>query len=163
MSTLRRLDSPGSFRAAPRWVKSMPASVTPYRMAGRKSWMRCARSRPYRRSWRPSPSTLAALSGLPDTASAGLSLRSPARPFRSCRLRHHPARQRYLHLWPAPHRFAQLLRQLRPSSDPTNISMVNNKDLVPRVPFRGWDYSDVGEMIHFTENGAPAAAEFAMA
>jgi triacylglycerol lipase len=38
---------------------------------------------------------------------------------------------------------------------PRTFRMVNNKDLVPRVPFRGWDYSDVGEMIHFTENGAP--------
>jgi triacylglycerol lipase len=33
--------------------------------------------------------------------------------------------------------------------------LVNNKDLVPRVPFRGWDYSDVGEMIHFTRSGDP--------
>ena len=33
--------------------------------------------------------------------------------------------------------------------------LVNNKDLVPRVPFRGWDYSDVGEMIHFTQSGEP--------
>jgi triacylglycerol lipase len=33
--------------------------------------------------------------------------------------------------------------------------LVNKKDLVPRVPFRGWDYSDVGEMIHFTQSGDP--------
>jgi hypothetical protein len=33
--------------------------------------------------------------------------------------------------------------------------LVNNRDLVPRVPFRGWDYSDIGEMIHFDENGTP--------
>jgi len=26
---------------------------------------------------------------------------------------------------------------------------VNRHDLVPRVPFRGWDYSDCGQMIHF--------------
>ncbi len=32
---------------------------------------------------------------------------------------------------------------------------VNNQDLVPRVPFRGWDYADVGRMIHFTSNGTP--------
>lgn len=33
---------------------------------------------------------------------------------------------------------------------------VNNKDLVPRVPFRGFDYADIGQMIHFTAGGAPA-------
>src|ERR1700722_2357946 len=33
---------------------------------------------------------------------------------------------------------------------PRTFRFVNNKDLVPRVPFQGWDYSDVGEMIHFT-------------
>jgi triacylglycerol lipase len=38
---------------------------------------------------------------------------------------------------------------------PKTFRLVNNKDLVPRVPFRGWDYSDVGEMIHFTLSGAP--------
>jgi len=38
---------------------------------------------------------------------------------------------------------------------PRTFRMVNNKDLVPRVPFRGWDYSDVGEMIHFIDSGAP--------
>jgi triacylglycerol lipase len=32
---------------------------------------------------------------------------------------------------------------------------VNNQDLVPRVPFRGWDYADIGEMIHFTSDGTP--------
>jgi triacylglycerol lipase len=32
---------------------------------------------------------------------------------------------------------------------------VNKQDLVPRVPFRGWDYSDVGRMIHFDNNGTP--------
>jgi triacylglycerol lipase len=32
---------------------------------------------------------------------------------------------------------------------------VNNQDLVPRVPFRGWDYSDIGQMIHFDKNGVP--------
>jgi triacylglycerol lipase len=32
---------------------------------------------------------------------------------------------------------------------------VNNQDLVPRVPFRGWDYADMGEMIHFTSDGTP--------
>jgi triacylglycerol lipase len=32
---------------------------------------------------------------------------------------------------------------------------VNNQDLVPRVPFRGWDYADVGQMIHFDSNGTP--------
>jgi triacylglycerol lipase len=38
---------------------------------------------------------------------------------------------------------------------PRIFRLVNNKDLVPRVPFRGWDYSDVGEMIHFTRSGDP--------
>jgi triacylglycerol lipase len=32
---------------------------------------------------------------------------------------------------------------------------VNKEDLVPRVPFRGWDYSDIGKMIHFTSSGEP--------
>jgi triacylglycerol lipase len=32
---------------------------------------------------------------------------------------------------------------------------VNNQDLVPRVPFRGWDYADVGQMIHFDKDGTP--------
>jgi triacylglycerol lipase len=38
---------------------------------------------------------------------------------------------------------------------PKTFRLVNNKDLVPRVPFRGWDYSDVGEMIHFIDSGVP--------
>ncbi len=32
---------------------------------------------------------------------------------------------------------------------------VNKEDLVPRVPFRGWDYADLGQMIHFTSSGVP--------
>ena len=32
---------------------------------------------------------------------------------------------------------------------------VNNQDLVPRVPFRGWDYADLGQMIHFDKTGVP--------
>ena len=32
---------------------------------------------------------------------------------------------------------------------------VNREDLVPRVPFRGWDYADVGTMIHFNSDGTP--------
>jgi triacylglycerol lipase len=32
---------------------------------------------------------------------------------------------------------------------------VNNQDLVPRVPFRGWDYADIGQMIHFASDGTP--------
>lgn len=32
---------------------------------------------------------------------------------------------------------------------------VNKEDLVPRVPFRGWDYADLGQMIHFDSSGAP--------
>jgi triacylglycerol lipase len=32
---------------------------------------------------------------------------------------------------------------------------VNKRDLVPRVPFRGWDYADVGSMIHFDSKGTP--------
>ena len=32
---------------------------------------------------------------------------------------------------------------------------VNREDLVPRVPFRGWDYADVGNMIHFDSAGTP--------
>ena len=35
------------------------------------------------------------------------------------------------------------------------VRFVNKKDLVPRVPFRGWDYSDEGKMIHFDDNGNP--------
>jgi hypothetical protein len=33
------------------------------------------------------------------------------------------------------------------------LRFVNNADIVPRVPFRGWDYSDEGRMIHFDSNG----------
>jgi triacylglycerol lipase len=36
------------------------------------------------------------------------------------------------------------------------IRFVNKQDLVPRVPFRGWDYSDEGTMIHFDSSGKPA-------
>lgn len=32
---------------------------------------------------------------------------------------------------------------------------VNKQDLVPRVPFRGWDYSDIGRIIHFDSSGIP--------
>jgi len=32
---------------------------------------------------------------------------------------------------------------------------VNKEDLVPRVPFRGWDYADLGCMIHFDNRGKP--------
>jgi len=32
---------------------------------------------------------------------------------------------------------------------------VNKRDLVPRIPFRGWDYADVGQMIHFDSNNKP--------
>jgi triacylglycerol lipase len=32
---------------------------------------------------------------------------------------------------------------------------VNKEDLVPRVPFRGWDYADLGCMIHFDSKGQP--------
>lgn len=32
---------------------------------------------------------------------------------------------------------------------------VNKKDLVPRIPFRGWDYADIGQMIHFDSNNEP--------
>lgn len=32
---------------------------------------------------------------------------------------------------------------------------VNKQDLVPRVPFRGWDYGDLGHMIHFDDSGTP--------
>jgi hypothetical protein len=28
-------------------------------------------------------------------------------------------------------------------------------DLVPRVPFRGWDYADLGQMIHFDSSEKP--------
>lgn len=36
------------------------------------------------------------------------------------------------------------------------IRFVNQQDLVPRVPFRNWDYSDEGTMIHFDATGKPA-------
>ena len=32
---------------------------------------------------------------------------------------------------------------------------INKEDLVPRVPFRCWDYADIGQMIHFTSTGEP--------
>jgi triacylglycerol lipase len=32
---------------------------------------------------------------------------------------------------------------------------INREDLVPRVPFRGWNYSDLGQMIHFDSSGQP--------
>ncbi len=32
---------------------------------------------------------------------------------------------------------------------------VNKQDMVPRIPFRGWDYADVGQMIHFDSNNKP--------
>lgn len=35
------------------------------------------------------------------------------------------------------------------------VRFVNQKDLVPRVPFRGFDYSDEGTMIHFDSTGKP--------
>jgi hypothetical protein len=42
------------------------------------------------------------------------------------------------------------------------VRFVNQRDLVPRVPFRGWDYSDEGTMIHFDSSGNPSvqAAEW---
>jgi|ERR1017187_8634077 triacylglycerol lipase len=39
--------------------------------------------------------------------------------------------------------------------EPKTFRFVNNQDLVPRVPFRGWDYADIGQMIHFTSDGTP--------
>ena len=36
------------------------------------------------------------------------------------------------------------------------LRFVNKQDLVPRVPFRGWDYSDEGTMIHFDSSGVPS-------
>jgi hypothetical protein len=36
------------------------------------------------------------------------------------------------------------------------VRFVNKQDLVPRVPFRNWDYSDEGTMIHFDSSGQPA-------
>jgi hypothetical protein len=37
------------------------------------------------------------------------------------------------------------------------VRFVNKQDLVPRVPFRNWDYSDEGAMIHFDSTGKPLA------
>jgi hypothetical protein len=36
------------------------------------------------------------------------------------------------------------------------LRFVNKQDLVPRVPFRNWDYSDEGTMIHFDSSGNPS-------
>jgi len=36
------------------------------------------------------------------------------------------------------------------------VRFVNKKDLVPRVPFRNWDYGDEGTMIHFDNTGTPS-------
>jgi hypothetical protein len=36
------------------------------------------------------------------------------------------------------------------------VRFVNKQDLVPRVPFRNWDYSDEGIMIHFDSAGNPS-------
>jgi hypothetical protein len=36
------------------------------------------------------------------------------------------------------------------------VRFVNKQDLVPRVPFRNWDYSDEGTMIHFDDSGTPS-------
>ena len=44
--------------------------------------------------------------------------------------------------------YDQLLR-------PQTFRFVNKEDLVPRVPFRGWDYADLGQMIHFDSSGVP--------
>ena len=38
---------------------------------------------------------------------------------------------------------------------PKTFRFVNKSDLVPRVPFRGFDYADLGRMIHFTSKGTP--------
>lgn len=35
------------------------------------------------------------------------------------------------------------------------VRFVNKQDIVPRVPFRIWDYSDEGKMIHFDSSGKP--------
>lgn len=45
--------------------------------------------------------------------------------------------------------YNQLLRN-------STFRFVNREDLVPRVPFRGWDYADVGNMVHFDSTGIPA-------
>jgi Lipase (class 3) len=36
------------------------------------------------------------------------------------------------------------------------VRFVNKQDLVPRVPFTSWDYSDEGIMIHFDSSGNPS-------
>jgi predicted lipase len=36
------------------------------------------------------------------------------------------------------------------------VRFVNQQDLVPRVPFRNWDYSDEGKMVHFDSAGKPS-------
>jgi Lipase (class 3) len=36
------------------------------------------------------------------------------------------------------------------------VRFVNKLDLVPRVPFENWDYSDEGAMIHFDSSGNPS-------
>jgi hypothetical protein len=36
------------------------------------------------------------------------------------------------------------------------VRFVNKKDIVPRVPFRTWNYSDQGKMIHFDATGTPS-------
>ncbi len=36
------------------------------------------------------------------------------------------------------------------------VRFVNKQDLVPRVPFRNWDYSDEGTLIHFDSSGKPS-------
>ncbi|HEX3717913.1 MAG TPA: lipase family protein [Verrucomicrobiae bacterium] len=36
------------------------------------------------------------------------------------------------------------------------VRFVNKKDLVPRGPFRNWDYADEGAMIHFNSDGKPS-------
>jgi hypothetical protein len=36
------------------------------------------------------------------------------------------------------------------------VRFVNQQDSVPRVPFRGWDYSDEGIIIHFDSAGTPS-------
>lgn len=41
------------------------------------------------------------------------------------------------------------------SLEKRTFRFVNNKDLVPRVPFRGFDYADLGQMIHFNADGKP--------
>jgi triacylglycerol lipase len=38
------------------------------------------------------------------------------------------------------------------------VRFVNNLDIVPRIPFRGFDYGDEGQMIHFDSTGIALAA-----